>query len=136
MFAVYESINLGLFDPPKGTSTSTALTIVRAPAASPTPAQPVHPTFVLDPLRADRVFVTHSRGVHRLDMRGWVSEIAKVLKGTNQEIADALRVGNKQANSTEVTWLLRTENRYVSARMNLLIWSLIASLVQSSQHQF
>lgn len=114
MFAVYESINLGLFDPPNGTSTSTALTLVRAPVTSSTPPQPVHPTFVLDPLRADRVFVTHSRGVHRLDMRGWVSGIAKVVKGTNQEIADALRVGDKSTNSTEVTWLLRTENRCVS----------------------
>lgn len=119
MFAVYESINLGLFDPPKGAvaSTSTALAIVRAPTTS-QPQQQVHPTFVLDPLRVDRVFITHSRGVHRLDMRGWVSNIAKVLKGNNQEIADALRVGDKQEGLTEVRWLLRTENRYVTTAMN------------------
>ncbi|KAG9099424.1 hypothetical protein FRC06_005294 [Ceratobasidium sp. 370] len=113
MFAVYESINLGLFDSPKGSGTSTALTLVRASTAT-SPPQPVHPTFTLDPLRADRVFVTHAQGVHRLDMRGWISGIAKALKGTNQELADALR-GDKQANWTEVRWLVRTENSAIIA---------------------
>ncbi|KAG8722485.1 hypothetical protein FRC08_001541 [Ceratobasidium sp. 394] len=114
MFAVYESINLGLYDSPKGSGTSTALTVVRASTATSPSLQPVHPTFTLDPLRADRVFVTHARGVHRLDMRGWVSGITKALKGTNQELADALR-GDKQANLTEVRWLLRTENSAIIA---------------------
>jgi hypothetical protein len=112
MFAVFESINLGLFDAPKGTaiSASTALTLARTPSTS-QPPQQVYPAFMLDPLRADRVFITHSRGVHRLDMRGWVSRIAKVLKGNNQEIGEALRIGEKQEGLTEVRWLLRTENR-------------------------
>ncbi|KAG9128345.1 hypothetical protein FRC07_000457 [Ceratobasidium sp. 392] len=116
MFAVYESISLGLFDPPKdgSTSTSTALALVRASATPSAPPQPVHPTITLDPLRADRVFVTHARGVHRLDMRGWVSGVAKALKGSNQELADVLR-GDKQANLTETRWLLRTDNSAIIA---------------------
>ncbi|QRV72489.1 nuclear pore complex protein [Ceratobasidium sp. AG-Ba] len=108
MLAVYESINLGLFESPKNGVTSTALTLARALAA-PAPPQPVHPTFILDPLRADRVFVTHFRGVHRLDMRRWTLNVAKALKGTNQELMDALRV-DKESNLTEVRWLSRAEN--------------------------
>lgn len=111
MFAVFESINLGLFDPPKGTVTSNAVTLARASSAPRSPQ--AHPTFVLDPLRADRVFITHSRGVHRLDMRGWVSNIARVLKSNSQDIAGVLQVGDKQQGLTEVRWLLRTENRQV-----------------------
>lgn len=136
MFAVYESINLGIFDPPKSTvtSTSTALALVRAPTTS-QPQQQVHPTFVLDPLRADRVFVTHSRGAHRLDMRGWVSKIAKVLKGNSQEIADALRVGDKQEGLTEVRWLLRTENSAIIAASILNdVYLAYALLVLDSAH--
>jgi hypothetical protein len=117
MFAVYESINLGLIEPLKGTSTSTALTIANTSTTTSPPPQLVQPTFTVDPLRADRVFVTHARGVHRLDMRGWIAGIVKVLKGTNQELADALRVGDKQTNLTEVRWLLRTESRCVHYRM-------------------
>ncbi|GAB1519998.1 hypothetical protein RhiTH_003071 [Rhizoctonia solani] len=83
MLAVFESINLGLFDALKATtpSTSTSLALVRSTTPH-LPLQQVPPAFLIDPLRADRVFITHSRGVHRLDMRGWAARIAGVLRGT------------------------------------------------------
>ncbi|KAG8730544.1 hypothetical protein FRC11_006446 [Ceratobasidium sp. 423] len=135
MLAVFESINLGLFEPLKSTtpSTSSSLALVRASASSPPPQQ-IPPTFILDPLRADRVFVTHSRGVHRLDMRGWSTKIAGALRGGNQEFADALRVGDKQEGLTEVRWLHRTQNPIIASAVLNDVYLAYALLSLDSAH--
>ncbi|ELU45770.1 Nup88 domain-containing protein [Rhizoctonia solani AG-1 IA] len=122
MLAVFESINLGLFDAPKATtpSTSTSLALVRN-TTPPLPLQQVPPTFLIDPLRTDRVFITHSRGVHRLDMRGWAARIAGVLRGSNQDLTEALRIGSKQEGLTEVRWLHRTQSIFELAAAPAII---------------
>ncbi|KDN51041.1 hypothetical protein RSAG8_00670, partial [Rhizoctonia solani AG-8 WAC10335] len=135
MLAVFESIKLGIFDPPKSTtpSTSTSLALVRAPASS-SPAQSIPSIFVLDPLRADRVFVTHSRGVHRLDMRGWATKIAGALRGSNQDFADALRIGDTQEGLTEVRWLHRTQNPIIASAVLNDVYLAYALLSLDSAH--
>ncbi|CAE6397697.1 unnamed protein product [Rhizoctonia solani] len=132
MLAVFESINLGLFDAPKSAtpSTSTSLALVHATA----PSQHIPPTFVLDPLRADQVFVTHERGVHRLDMRGWATRIAGVLRGSNQDLAEVLRVGNKQEGLTEVRWLHRTHSPIIASAVLNDVYLAYALLCLDSAH--
>ncbi|CAE6428052.1 unnamed protein product [Rhizoctonia solani] len=135
MLVVFESIKLGLFDPPKSTtpSTSTSLTLVRAPASS-SPTQAIPVIFVLDPLRADRVFVTHSRGVHRLDMRGWATKIAGALRGSNQDFTDVLRIGDNQEGLTEVRWLHRTPNPIIASAVLNDVYLAYALLSLDSAH--
>ncbi|CAE7085971.1 unnamed protein product [Rhizoctonia solani] len=133
MLAVFESINLGLFDPPESTTPSSSLALVRAPAPSSSP-QSIPPTFILDPLRTDRVFVTHSRGVHRLDMRGWATKVAGALRGSNQEFADALRIGDKQEGLTEVRWLHRTQNPIIASAVLNDVYLAYALLSLDSAH--
>ncbi|CEL59627.1 Nucleoporin nup82 OS=Schizosaccharomyces pombe (strain 972 / ATCC 24843) GN=nup82 PE=3 SV=1 [Rhizoctonia solani AG-1 IB] len=135
MLAVFESINLGLFDPPKSTapSASGSLSLVRTTASS-LPSQKNPSTFVLDPLRSDRVFVTHERGAHRLDMRGWVTKIAAVLRGSNQDLAEALRVGNDQEGLTEVRWLHRTHSPTIASAVLNDVYLAYALLCLDSDH--
>ncbi|KAJ1308726.1 hypothetical protein OPQ81_004417 [Rhizoctonia solani] len=115
MLAVFESINLGLSDPPKSTiPTSTSLALVH-------------------PLRTDRVFVAHSRGVHRLDMRGWVTKIAGALRG-NQDFADVLRIGDKQEGLTEVRWLHRTQSPIIASAVLNDVYLAYALLSLDSAH--
>ncbi|CAE6426563.1 unnamed protein product [Rhizoctonia solani] len=135
MLAVFESINLGLFDPLKSTtpSTSTSLALVCTPASAPLSEQ-IPPAFILDPLRADRIFVTHSRGVHRLDMRGWATKLAGVLRGNNQDFADALRIGDKQEGLTEVRWLHRTQSPIIAAAVLNDVYLAYALLSLDSTH--
>ncbi|CUA70126.1 hypothetical protein RSOLAG22IIIB_00473 [Rhizoctonia solani] len=134
MLAVFESIKLGIFDPPKSTtaSTSASLALVRAPASS-SSAQSIPPIFVLDPLRADRIFVTHSRGVHRLDMRGWATKIAGALRGSS-DFTDALRIGDKQEGLTEVRWLHRTSDPIIASAVLNDVYLAYALLTLDSAH--
>ncbi|KAF8709136.1 Nuclear pore component, partial [Rhizoctonia solani] len=135
MLAVFESINLGLFDAPKATtpSTSTSLALVRN-TTPPLPLQQVPPTFLIDPLRTDRVFITHSRGVHRLDMRGWAARIASVLRGSNQDLTEALRIGSKQEGLTEVRWLHRTQSPIIASAILNDVYLAYALLCLDSAH--
>ncbi|KAH7343719.1 hypothetical protein B0J17DRAFT_643651 [Rhizoctonia solani] len=133
MLAVFESINLGLFDSLQSATPSTSLALVRTPVSSPLSEQ-IAPAFILDPLRADRIFVTHSRGVHRLDMRGWATKIAGALRGSNQDFVDALRVGDKQEGLTEVRWLHRTQSPIIASAVLNDVYLAYALLSLDSTH--
>jgi nucleoporin NUP82 len=63
-------------------------------------------SFHLDPLYADRVYVSHAFGIHILDMRRWLKSILGALKG-NQKRGELERV-LKEETGTEVTHVLNT----------------------------
>ena len=85
--------------------------------------------FHIDPLYAGRVYISHSFGVHVIDMRSWMHTISHVLAGENDiRLVEALR----NTGGSEVSHLLNTlsaEQKY--EELNLLVQSLIAQLFTS-----
>jgi nucleoporin NUP82 len=102
MLAVYETIDFGLVSTLKDLST--------VPPNS-TPLLDLlhsnHPTFLLDPLHDDTVYVYHALGVHALDVASVLQSLSSALR-TDDEDESVLTEGLQKSVMTNVQPILNT----------------------------
>ena len=78
MLAVYESIDLGVIAALNKASPQTGQSLLDL-------VQGNHPSFLLDPIHDDNVYVYHAFGVHALDLAGLLKSLAVLLRDSNDE---------------------------------------------------
>lgn len=102
MLAVYETIDFGLV--------STLNSLSTVPSNS-TPLLDLlsynHPTFVLDPLHDDTVYVYHAFGVHVLDVAPVLQSLTSALR-TDDENESVLKAGLQKSVMSNVQTVLNT----------------------------
>ena len=101
MLAVYETIDFGLVstlnDLPTVPSTTPLLDLLSNN----------HPTFLLDPLHDDTVYVYHAFGVHVLDVAPVLQSLTSALR-TDDEDESVLKAGLQQSVMSNVQPILST----------------------------
>lgn len=102
MLAVYETIDFGLVstlsDPSTVQSNSTPLLDLLSYN---------HPTFLLDPLHDDTVYVYHAFGVHVLDVAPVLQSLTSALR-TDDEDESVLKAGLQESVMSNVQTILNT----------------------------
>ena len=102
MLAVYETIDFGLVS---------ALNDLPTIPSNPTPLLDLlsnnHPTFLLDPLHDDTVYVYHDFGVHALDVAPVLHSLTSALR-TDDEDESVLKAGLQQSIISNVQPILNT----------------------------
>lgn len=102
MLAVYETIDFGLVS-----------TLNDLPTIPSNPTSPLdllsnnHPTFLLDPLHDDTVYVYHDFGVHALDVAPVLQSLTSALR-TDDEDESVLKEGLQQSVMSSVQPILNT----------------------------
>ena len=96
MLAVFETVDLGLVSTISSDATpkTTPWDIIRHN----------QPTFTLDPIYPDTVYVSHALGVHCIVMRSWLQSVSRALEGDEQGLTTALQ----RTSGSEVFWMLNT----------------------------
>ena len=102
MLAVYETIDFGLVSTLKDLSTippnfAPLLDLLHGN----------HPTFLLDPLHDDTVYVYHAFGVHALDVAPVLQSLTSALR-TDDEDDSVLKAGLEKSVMTNVQPILNT----------------------------
>ncbi len=102
MLAVYETIDLGLVSTLNDLSTvpsnsTSLLDLLRGN----------HPTFLLDPLHDDMVYVYHAFGVHALDVAPMLQSLTSALR-MDDEDESVLKAGLEKSVMTNVQPILNT----------------------------
>ena len=105
---VYESVDLGITTTLRETSPSLVSLM-----------KDNYCHFHVDPLYTGRVYVSHSFGVHVIDMRSWMRAISHALADENDtQLVEAL----KNAGGSEVSHLLNTfsaEQKYGERKLSI-----------------
>lgn len=108
MFAVYETIDLGLvsaLDQPSGLADSSVLDLL----------QGNHPVFLTDPIHDDTVYVYHAFGVHALYLGPMLQTLGAALRAEDDEEGTELTGALNKCTETNVQPVLTTysvERRY------------------------
>lgn len=86
VLAVYETVHLGLLHQAAAATSNANLVPSSSISSSPTSSSPLKtilahsaPSFFLDPLYDDTVYVAHAFGVHGLGMRRWIDGLRSAL---------------------------------------------------------
>jgi nucleoporin NUP82 len=115
ILAVYETIDLGLLSQATSSSPSPSSSDSRSRSPSPPSLKTVlarsSPSFFLDPLYDDTVYISHAFGVHCLSMRNWIDGLRTALGGGNKGDEDgSLALGEffERAVGTEVVRVVDT----------------------------
>lgn len=87
IFTVYESINLGLYEPSELPQVSR-----------------FSPTLVPDPLYEDTFYIYHNRGAHAVVMKGWLENLRMVMNESESEEKNALEGIIKDVGPLEKFW--------------------------------
>ncbi|TBU46590.1 hypothetical protein BD309DRAFT_1007925 [Dichomitus squalens] len=104
MLAVYESIDLGIVSSLKKASPRIGQSLLDL-------IQGDHPSFLLDPIHDDNLFVYHAFGVHALNVGALLKSLAVVLRDSNDSEANSssgMGVGLENVKSTDVQPVLLT----------------------------
>ncbi|KAI1796250.1 hypothetical protein LXA43DRAFT_989000 [Ganoderma leucocontextum] len=104
MLAVYESIDLGIVSSLKKSSPPAGQSLLDL-------IQGNHPSFLLDPINDDNVYVHHAFGVHVLNVEALLKSLAGVLRDSNDSEANSnsgMEVGLENVKGTDVQPVLST----------------------------
>ncbi|KAM5534279.1 hypothetical protein V8D89_012007 [Ganoderma adspersum] len=104
MLAVYESIDLGIASSLKKSSSHAGQSLLDL-------IQGNHPSFLLDPIHDDNLYVHHAFGVHALNVGALLKSLAGVLRDSNDSEANGssgMEVGLESVKSTDVQPVLST----------------------------
>ena len=102
MLAVYETIDFGLVSTLNNLSTvpSNSTSLLDLLSNN-------HPTFLLDPLHEDTVYVYHAFGVHVLDVAPVLQSLTSALR-TDDEDESVLNAGLQESVTSNVQPILNT----------------------------
>lgn len=112
MLAVYESIDLGIVSSLKKSSSQPGQSLLDL-------VQGNHPSFLLDPIHDDNLYVYHAFGVHALNVGALLKSLAGVLRDSNDSEANSssgMEAGLESVKSTDVQPVLSTfstEHKFV-----------------------
>ncbi|PIL37279.1 hypothetical protein GSI_00972 [Ganoderma sinense ZZ0214-1] len=104
MLAVYESIDLGIVSSLKKSSSNVGQSLLDL-------IQGNHPSFLLDPIHDDNLYVYHAFGAHVLNVGALLKSLASVLRDSNESEANSssgMEVGLETVKSTDVQPVLLT----------------------------
>ena len=112
MLAVYESIDLGIVSSLKKTSSQPGQSRLDLVQGNP-------PSFLLDPIHDDNLYVHHAFGIHALNVGALLKSLAGVLRDSNDSEANSssgMEAGLESVKSTDVQPVLSTfstEHKFV-----------------------